>query len=655
MQLAPPASYGEHYRRWSLSKLPIIPTTWHFEANPEKKEQLDILATLMGRDDVDGIINACDAGREGELIFRLVYGHCGCEKPILRLWVSSMEDSAIREGFANLKDGAAFENLYRAALCRAEADWLVGMNATRLFSCLYGATLAIGRVQSPTLAMVDARDEAIRSFVATPFYTPVIDTDSFCATGEKTEVRQEAEDICSACNGTDAVVVSVEEKEKAVAPPKLFDLTTLQRDANRLFGYTAQQTLDFAQALYEKKLATYPRTDSRFLTDDMQEKVPALVFAAADKLDFATVPAAIDCSRVIDGTKVSDHHAILPTVSACTADWDALAQGERDILTMLAVRLICAVDMVQRTRATTVTLECSTHRFAAKGTTVLDSGWKAVDGAYRTSLQRQAGDKTTEEDVLLPDIVEGQIFSAVSASLKEGKSTAPKHYTEDTLLAAMETADVKDFPDEAERKGLGTPATRATVMEKLIRSGFISRQKRNLVITERGKNLAAILPDEIRSAHLTAEWEQRLKQMERAETSEAEFIGGITALVEKLVAEHSEPVAAFASAFAAPPAEESVVGTCPRCGAQVAESDRGFFCALRTCRFALWKDSRFWAAKGKKLDRKTAAALLSDRRVFFPDLRSEKTGRTYGATIVLSDDSQRANYTLEFEKARKSA
>jgi DNA topoisomerase-3 len=655
VELAPPAAYGQQYKRWSRDVLPILPEKWKHEASADKKKQLDTLRGLMARSDVNTVINACDAGREGELIFRLVYEYCGCKKPMQRLWISSMENAAIQEGFASLRDGAEYNNLYTASLCRTRADWIVGMNATRLFSCLYGATLNVGRVQSPTLAMVVEREAAVRAFVSQPFYTPVIDTGGFTASGEKLNTLEEADAVRSACDSMDATVLSVEKKEKREAAPKLYDLTTLQRDANRLLGYTAKQTLDLAQSLYEKKLITYPRTDSRYLTEDMLEGLPGLVELTVSCLPFGTKLAQPDMALVINNARVSDHHAIIPTLEACRTNLSELPTVERNILIMLMVRLACAVDEAHRFEAVTASLECGGYAFTAKGKTVLQEGWKVMDSAFHISLkEKPESDDDVEDNAKLPDLSDGQVFSSVAATVREGKTSPPKRFTEDTLLAAMESVGADDMPEEAERKGMGTPATRAGVIEKLIRSGSMERKKKLLVPTEKGINLITILPEDLKSPLLTAEWEQKLKQVERGELDNTEFMNGIAALTGGIVTAHDAPLPAFASVFAPSP-KGAVIGKCSRCGADVVEAAKGFFCSSRACRFALWKDSRFWSVKGKKLDKKTAGALLTEGRVFFSDLISGRTGKAYAAAILLEDDGQRAHYKLEFENERKSA
>ncbi|MDL2234672.1 DNA topoisomerase 3 [Christensenellaceae bacterium OttesenSCG-928-L17] len=654
VELARPAAYGDQYKRWTYDTLPILPDVWQYTPSDGRKKQLNTLRTLMQRDDVKTIINACDAGREGELIFRLVYQYCGCKKPVERLWISSMEDAAIRDGFEKLRDGAAYNDLYHAALCRAQADWVTGINATRLFSILYESTLNVGRVQSPTLAMIVSREAAVQGFTPEPFYTPIIEMDGFVASGDKLQTLVEAENIRAACDGGSATVLSVEKKEKTEAPPMLYDLTTLQRDANRLLGYTAQQTLDYTQALYEKKLATYPRTDSRYITGDMAAGLPALVSLTAMRLLFARVPMPVDPSLVVNDAKVSDHHAILPTGNVRGLDWDALPTGERNILTMLIVRLGCAVGEAHTFEVTEAVLECGGYRFTAKGKTILHDGWKALDAAFRTALKNKNANSDAEdaqEDGALPELSEGQVFSPVAASVREGKTSPPKRYTEDTLLAAMESAGADEAPTDAERKGLGTPATRAGIIEKLARTGFIERKKKLLIPTNKGMNLIAVLPEEIKSPLLTAEWEQKLKQVERGELTGAAFMEGIAALIQGIVAAHAAPLPQFASLFAGRP-QGDTVGKCPRCGADITEHAKGFFCSSRACRFALWKDSRFWQAKGKTLDKTIAAALLSEGRVFFSVLKSKRTGKKYAAAVVLEDDGNKVHFKLDFEQKK---
>lgn len=653
VELAQAAVYEERFAKWRLEDLPILPERWRYAAAQGKKKQLDILRRLLNDKSVDIVICATDAGREGELIFRLVYDFCKCTKPVQRLWTSSMEDSAIRDGFEKLRPSADYDSLYRAALCRSQADWLVGINATRLFSCLYGVTLNVGRVQTPTLALLVEREAAIAAFVKTPFYTPVLDLTGFTVLGEKMEDRAAADAIRSVCNGKDAAVREIKRQDKNTAPPKLYDLTTLQREANRLFGYTAQQTLDYTQSLYEKKLCTYPRTDSRFLTEDMAPGLPALVFAVAGNLAFlpAVLPLPVNADQVVNNGKVSDHHAIIPTPTMAAANLDGLPAGERNILHLMAVRLLCAVGEKHSHAETAVTVECAGHLFTAKGSTVLREGWKAAEQAFRATLKEKPQENDAD-DASLPELSEGQVFSSVAASVREGFSSPPKHFTEDTLLSAMESAGSDDAPEDAERKGLGTPATRAGIIEKLVKSDFVARKSKQLFPTEKGVNLIAVLPDIIKSPQLTAEWEHMLGRIERGELVDADFMEGIAAMTRDLVSAHAVPDQAHSARFARPTAPS--VGVCPRCGSAVTESKKGFFCSGRDCRFALWRDNKFFAAKKKEITKPIAAALLTEGRVFIKGLYSEKTGKTYDATVVLEDTGRYANFKLDFERRGRS-
>ena len=597
------------------------------------------------------MVCATDAGREGELIFRLVYEYAGCNKPMERLWISSMEDAAIREGFDHLCPGSDYDKLYDAAVCRAGADWLIGINATRLFSVLYGVTLNVGRVMSPTLALLVQRESDIESFISKPFYVPEITCGGFTASGEKMSERSEAEKIRIDCDHNSAFVRSVEKQVKTIQPPRLYDLTTLQRECNRIYGYTAQQTLDYVQSLYEKKLATYPRTDSQYLTKDMQVTAASLILWLRDNMPFGKGCAGEpDIDRVTDDSKVTDHHAIIPTVEIARTDLSELPSGERDVLTLLAVRLLCATTQANRFEAVTAILDCQGHTFTAKGKTILQSGWKEVERIHRMSIRQSETEHRENEDSALPVLKEGETFETVSASLREGKTSPPKHYTEDTLLSAMETAGAEDMPDDAERKGLGTPATRAATLEKLVSAGFVQRKKKQLIPTEKGRNLIAVLPDNIKSPILTAEWESMLKQVEHGELSATTFMDQIADMSRTLVKEHTAPEERFADLF--PSSRETAqeaVGVCPRCGAPVYEGKKGFFCDNRECSFALWKDNRFFSSKKKSITKSVAAALLKEGRISMSGLYSEKTGKTYDAEVILDDTGGKyVNFKLEF-------
>ncbi|MEY8413323.1 DNA topoisomerase 3 [Lachnospiraceae bacterium 62-26] len=651
LELAQPEAYGEQYARWRYGDLPILPEEWKYQVSKDKQKQLDLLCRLMKDKRVESVVCATDAGREGELIFRLVYEHAGCKKPMERLWISSMEDAAIRDGFEHLRPGSDYDKLYDAAVCRAGADWLVGINATRLFSVLYGVTLNVGRVMSPTLALLVQRETDIQAFTSRPFYVPEITCGSFTASGEKLSGKNEAEKIRMDCDGQNVSVLSVEKQIKTVQPPRLYDLTTLQRECNRIYGYTAQQTLDYVQSLYEKKLATYPRTDSQYLTEDMQTTVASLVLWLRDHMPFGKGCAGEpDIGRVTDNSKVTDHHAIIPTAEIARTDLTELPSGERDVLTLIIARLLSATAQVHRFEAVTAILDCQARSFTAKGKTVLQAGWKEVERLYRMGLKQFKPEDDKNTDVSLPMLQEGQIFETVSASVREGKTSPPKHYTEDSLLAAMETAGAEDMPEDAERKGLGTPATRAATLEKLVSAGFVQRKKKQLIPTEKGTNLILVLPDNIKSPMLTAEWESMLKQVERGELDAGSFMEQIADMSRTLVKEHTAPEERFAGLF--PDAKgngREAVGTCPRCGGTVYEGKKGFFCDNRDCAFVLWKDNKFFSGKKKSITKSVAAALLKEGRVSMSGLYSEKTGNTYDAVVVLDDTGGKyVNFKLEF-------
>ena len=655
LELAQPEAYGEQYARWRYGDLPILPEKWKYEVPADKKKQLDLLCRLMKDKRVESVVCATDAGREGELIFRLVYQYAGCSKPMERLWISSMEDAAIRDGFEHLRPGHEYDRLYDAAVCRAGADWLIGINATRLFSVLYGVTLNVGRVMSPTLALLVQREAEIQAFTSRPFYVPEITCGGFTASGEKLSGKNEAEKIRMDCDGQAATVLSVEKRVKTVQPPRLYDLTTLQRECNRIYGYTAQQTLDYVQSLYEKKLATYPRTDSQYLTEDMQATTASLIPWLRDHMPFGKgCTGEPDIDRVTDGSKVTDHHAIIPTVEIARKDLSELPSGERDVLMLIAARLLCATAQANRFESVVAVLNCKGYSFTAKGKTVLQAGWKEVERLHRMGLKQSKTEEKESEDAALPPLQEGQTFEKVSAGVREGKTSPPKHYTEDSLLAAMETAGAGDMPEDAERKGLGTPATRAATLEKLVSAGFVQRKKKQLIPTEKGTNLILVLPDNIKSPMLTAEWESMLKQVERGEIPAKDFMDGIADMSRALVKAHTAPEERFAGLF--PDAKgnrREAVGTCPRCGGTVYEGKKGFFCDNRDCSFALWKDNKFFSSKKKTITKSVAGALLKEGRVSMSGLYSEKTGRTYDAVVIMDDTGDKyVNFKLEFP-ARK--
>ncbi|MCL2344061.1 MAG: DNA topoisomerase, partial [Firmicutes bacterium] len=562
---------------------------------------------------------------------------------------SSMEESAIKAGFDSLKDGGEYDKLYQAAVCRQKADWLVGMNFTRLFSILYNAQLRVGRVQTPTLAMIVEREQKIKAFTKEPFYTVEITDGKFIAEREKVKDKKIAEDICSAVVGKTAVVTAVSRQEKSAAAPKLYDLTTLQREANRMFGYTAAQTLNCVQNLYEQKLSTYPRTDSQYLTDDMKPGVPALVQSVAGALPFKVNVGNINAGVVINSAKVSDHHAIIPTPSMPKADLSSLPTAERNILHMICTRLIAAVSDKYQYAETSVTVECEGETFTVKGKSVIADGWKAVDAAFAVG----AGKPKKDEDKSLPDLSEGYRFDA-KAAVREGFSQPPKHFTEDLLLAAMETAGADDMPDDAERKGLGTPATRAAIIENLVKSGFLERRDKNMLPTDKGVNLIKILPESVKSPMLTAEWENNLKRVERGDISDRDMMISIMKYVSSLITTNNRPNDEFAALFPSSRQAGEAIGKCPRCGGDVSESPKGFFCGNKSCKFALWKDNKFFSSQKKALTKDIAKSLLKDGRVSITGFVSQKTGKPYSATVILEDKTDGyPGFKMEFEQKKQ--
>ena len=632
-KLADASFYEEGFAKWNMNDLPILPRSFRFRIQEDKKEQFDVLHSLMRQGNVTEVINACDAGREGELIFRTVYYLAGCSKPMKRLWISSMEDDAIREGFANLQPGSDYDGLHKSALCRMKADWLVGINATRFFSLTYNRTLTIGRVMSPTLSLLVQREREISAFVPEPFYHLVLDC-GFPLSSEKLTDMEAAQELTRACAVSSITVLNVERKEHTEKAPALYDLTTLQREANRLCGFTAQQTLDYLQSLYEKKLCTYPRTDSRYLTNDMETAVPDYAAAAAAILG-CEPPKKILPKQVCNSQKVSDHHAVIPSLSAKNVDVSALPTGEQTILTLVAQGFLRGLCPEYRFAETVVTAECAGHTFRARGKEILKRGWTVF--SFRESQSN-----------VLPAVTEGQIIPVNRVSLKGGKTSPPKYYTEDTLLAAMENAGIQDMPEDAERKGIGTPATRSGILEKLISDQFVIRTKSKKVSylrpTELGIALITVLPEQLQSPLLTAEWEHRLKLVESGTLSDTDFMQGITEMLAEMVEEY-KPYPGSEVLF---PEKEDVVGKCPRCGTNVEERKRGFFCQNPNCRFVLWKNSRFFEVKKKKLDKATAAALLQFGQVPMKGCYSEKTGKTYDATAIMVDKGDKVDFKLEF-------
>ena len=680
------AGYDPGYKKWKYDDLPILPEPFRYVLAKGKEDAFQNLKRLMDREDVTELVNACDAGREGELIFRLVYEMAGCRKPFSRLWISSMEDAAIREGFQNLRPGAEYDPLYQSALCRQKADWLIGINASRLFSVLYHRTLNVGRVQTPTLAMLADRDSKIVLFRKEKYHHVRLALEGTEAVSEKIPAMEDAQVIRDACDGKKATCVSLVREKKTEKPPKLYDLTTLQREANRVFGYTAKQTLDYAQSLYEKKLLTYPRTDSRHLTGDMAETASVVLHLAARVPPFDACPEFFpDVLALVNDKEVSDHHALIPTLELEKADVPALPVGERNILLLVCCKLLCAAAEPFVYEAVTAAFDCGGHTFTAKGKQVLSQGWRAIQEVFRSSLKEKPEDEDVEG--VLPALTEGQVFEPVSASVTEHFTSPPKSYTEDTLLSAMENAGKEDMPDEAEngapaqaqrsglrgekegqrngadahrqvgeaecslsRRGLGTPATRAAIIEKLVSGGFVERKGKNLIPTKAGVNLVTVLPELLTSPKLTADWEQRLNEVAKGQASPEDFMDGIEAMAAELVRKYSH-ISEDGQKLFQP--EKETVGLCPRCGKPVYEGKKNFACSDRACQFVMWKNDRFWTSRRKEMTRKMAADLLKKGRTSVKGMWSEKKGSTYDAVVVLNDTGGKyVNFKLEFPKRK---
>ena len=649
--LAQPDNYDGRFRKWNTEDLPIIPDEWLWLTLPDKERQFNILKGLMSRKDVDELICATDAGREGELIFRLVYQKAGCDKPFKRLWISSMEDSAIKDGFENLRDGSAYDHLYEAALCRSKADWLVGINATRLFTTLYNKRLTVGRVQTPTLAMLVERQQQITDFKKEKYFNIHLRSGDLHVVKEKVFSEEEADSIRKACDGSEAVVTNVKQEKKTVNPPALYDLTTLQRESNRNFGMTAKVTLDVLQRLYEKKLVTYPRTDSQFITEDMGETMRRLVQMAERVFNFASSgECEPDIKRVTNNAKVSDHHAILLTIEVEKAT--GLSEDEQKILALIAQRMICATSQPHEYVETEITMDCSGHEFRAKGKTVTTAGWKAINDSFKKTYCKS--EKKKESAPALPAVSKGQLFS-VAASTSEHFTTPPKAFTEDTLLSAMETAGNEDFADDTERKGLGTPATRAAMIEKLISSQYVQCNGKQLIPTDDGIKLASLMPEEIKSPKLTADWENALMQIERGDQESAAFMSAIADMVSLLVEKYKALPDSERQLFGMNRAGREIIGKCPHCGSLVYEGKSSFYCSNHDCDFKLWKESNWLSGMGKKLTKKMAQDLLENGRIHVSGLYSRKTGKFFDADFVLDNSGEHGSIKLDFSNSKKGS
>ena len=655
VQLAEAAAYGEQYKKWSYDSLPILPQEWQYAVASDKGKQFKILKDLMHRADVSEVVNACDAGREGELIFRFVYDVAGCKKPMRRLWISSMEESAIKAGFASLKDGKEYDPLYFSALCRAKADWIIGINMTRLFSCLYGKTLNVGRVQTPTLKMLVDRDAAITTFKKEKYYHVRLSLSGVEAASAKIHAADEAGNLKAACEAAQAVCTSVTREKKTVAPPKLFDLTGLQREANCIYGYTAKQTLDLAQALYEKKLLTYPRTDSSYLTDDMGGTAAQIAALLAGKLPFMQgADFTPEISRLLDSKKVSDHHAIIPTMELTKTDLAALPESERNILTLAGARLLMACAAPHIIEAVTAVFSCAGQEFTAKGKTVLAEGWKGLERRFMATLKKKADTEDDEENALsldVPPFAEGQTFDNPQAAVTEHFTTPPKPHNEASLLSAMERAGNEETDPDAERRGLGTPATRAAIIEKLVKGGFVERKGKQLIPTKSGIELVCVLPEVLTSPQLTADWENNLTQIAKGNADPDSFMTGIETMTRELVSAYPFLSDKEKERFKE---EKPVIGKCPRCGANIYEGRKNYYCANRDCAFTMWKNDRFFEERKVTFSPKIAAALLKDGKAKVKKLYSPKTGKTYDGTILLADTGGKyVNYRIAIQRDRE--
>ena len=644
--LADASSYDERFAKWRYSDLPIVPDEWLFEVPKDKQKQFKVLCDLMRDKRVTELVCATDAGREGELIFRLVYKKAGCTKPFKRLWISSLEDSAIREGFAHLRDSGDYDRLYEAALARSKADWIVGINGTRLFSTLYHKKLVVGRVQTPTLAMLVEREGKITTFHKEKYFNVHISKDSLTADMEKVKTEDEAKAIAAACNKKQAVVSSLKKETKTVNPPKLYDLTTLQREANRYYGFTAQQTLDLVQSLYEKKLLTYPRTDSQFITEDMESTARHVIGIVSRKLPlFEGRIHEPDIGRITNNAKVTDHHAIIPTVQLEKQDLTELPESEQKIIRLIAMRLLSATGEKHIYDETSVTLTCEGYEFKAKGKTVVQDGWKSVERCFKETLKSKEKD---EPERSLPSLNEKDILSSVDASVTEHYTSPPKPYTEDSLLSAMETAGNAEFDDDTEKKGLGTPATRAGIIEKLVKGGFVERKGKSLVPTKDGNNLVCVLPEQITSPSMTAEWENTLMQIERGNADADKFLSGIVGMTSELVKAY--PFLSDSEANRFDTGRESI-GKCPRCGSPVYVGKGNYYCSNKECSFCMWEDNKFFSSKKKKLTKKIAAELLDKGWCRVTGLYTPKRPQLYDAVIRLDDTGGKyVSFKMEFDR-----
>lgn len=651
-EYAQPEEYDPKYEKWQFDDLPILPEVWKLKVSKDKKKQFDVLKGLMNRSDVEYLVNGCDAGREGELIFQRVYDLAGCRKPVKRLWISSMEDAAIQKGFQTMKSEEEYKNLCMAAVCRAQADWLIGMNGTRAYTTRYFKRLVVGRVQTPTLAMLAERQERIEHFQKEAFYKVAL-TDGKLTVVSENIANEEAADLLAAlCNGSTAVVTQMKKEDKKAFPPRLYDLTSLQREANRYFGYTAKRTLDMLQELYEEKLVTYPRTDSQFVTEDMKDSVEELVGKMPVLLPFVDYgQLGHGIKRVINNAKVSDHHAILPTKEAVEKGIADLPADKKNLMMLICQQLVQATGEEYLYEQTDITVKCQEHDFKARGKIPVQMGFKEVEKAFKHLYVKAEPVEGKEKETSIPaGYEEGMRLFPVKADKTTHYTSPPKPFNEDTLLAAMETAGNKEFDSETEKKGLGTPATRASIIEKLVSSGYAQRKGKQILPSTEGKELVKVMPEYLKSAVMTAEWENRLLMMEKGQITDTQFMGEITSLVRKILEVCREIPEEERRRFQT---AREVIGKCPVCGCDVFEGKQNFYCSNRQCDFALWKENRFLGSMEKNLDKKMARELLDKACTHVKGLYSKKKDMTFDADLLLTLEDGKPRFHLEFPKKKK--
>ena len=651
-EYAQPEEYDPKYEKWQFDDLPILPETWKLKVSKDKKKQFEVIKTLMNRSDVEYLVNGCDAGREGELIFQRVYDLAGCRKPVKRLWISSMEDAAIQKGFQTMKSEEEYKNLCMAAVCRAQADWLIGMNGTRAYTTRYFKRLVVGRVQTPTLAMLAERQERIEHFQKEAFYKVAL-TDGKLTVVSENIANEEAADLLAAlCNGSTAVVIQMKKEGKKSFPPKLYDLTSLQREANRYFGYTAKRTLDMLQELYEEKLVTYPRTDSQFVTEDMKDSVEELVGKMPVLLPFVDYgQLGHGIKRVINNAKVSDHHAILPTKEAVEKGIADLPADKKNLMMLICQQLVQATGEEYLYEQTDITVKCQEHDFKARGKIPVQMGFKEVEKAFKQLCVKAEPVEEKEKETSIPaGYEEGMRLFPVKAEKTTHYTSPPKPFNEDTLLAAMETAGNKEFDSETEKKGLGTPATRASIIEKLVSSGYAQRKGKQILPSTEGKELVKVMPEYLKSAVMTAEWENQLLMMEKGQITDTQFMGEITSLVRKILEVCREIPEEERRRFQT---AREVIGKCPVCGCDVFEGKQNFYCSNRQCDFALWKENRFLGSMEKNLDKKMARELLDKACTHVKGLYSKKKDMKFDADLLLTLEDGKPRFHLEFPKKKK--